>query len=60
MRKRRWEKEYRCDKFATNIIFRLSWCKEPGADKSTTVPDKKCRECKYRGNEDGMKKEQVC
>lgn len=47
-RKRKWEKEYRCGLFATNIIFRLSWCKEPGSDK-------KCKVCKYRGNEDGLR-----
>jgi len=49
-RKRRWEKEYRCGLFATNIIFRLSFCKEPGADK-------KCKGCKYRGNEDKLNEE---
>jgi len=49
-RKRRWEKEYRCGLFATNIIFRLSWCRELGSDK-------KCKGCKYRGNEDGLNDE---
>lgn len=47
MRKRRWIKEYRCNKFSMNIIYKLDFCKE--------VEDKKCKDCKYRGNEDFLK-----
>jgi hypothetical protein len=43
-RKRRWIKEYRCDKFGTNILYKLTFCKE--------IEDKKCIGCKYRGNEE--------
>lgn len=46
-RKRRWVQEYRCKLFSVNILERLVYCKE-------SVKDKKCRECKYRGNEDGL------
>jgi hypothetical protein len=45
--KRRWIKEYRCSKFSMNIIARMKFCKE-------IIEDKKCRDCKYRGNEDDL------
>jgi len=44
-RKRRWIKEYRCALFATNILERVVFCKQP-------YQDKKCRGCPHRGNED--------
>jgi len=47
-RKRRWIKEYKCSLFGTNIIAKLTFCREPGEDK-------KCKNCKYRGNEDNLK-----
>ena len=48
VRKRRWITSYRCEKYETMILSRLSFCKE-------TVVQNKCLECVYRGNKDNPK-----
>ena len=49
MRKRKWIKEYRCESFKCFILKKIHYCKESYDDK--------CRQCPYRGNEDGEKNE---
>ena len=44
VRKRRWIKEYRCEKYGVNVLGRVSFCKEE-------CRDKKCRGCEWREQE---------
>jgi len=49
-RKRRWIVAYRCNKYGMNILERAVFCKEKSQDR-------KCVDCEFRGNEDGLKQE---